>query len=127
MGAPLILTLKKKIDLLTMTVLWEGSENDINNITLNDNISNYKRLKIFFHDADSQYCCQEIYNNNSNEIFTSVFSVYNSGQWFNLKMKSIGFSGNKGVGRGMASIDLFASNVYYDDNIIFDRIEGYKN
>lgn len=130
MSEPKILDLEKKIkelEKLIPTVLWEGETNNPNEITLSDSISNYKRLKIFFRDNDSQLGSTEVYNNNLNSVRVSLQSHYNESQWFNLKMKSIVIT-DKTVGDiGVAEYEFGSQTISYNNNIFIMRVEGYKN
>lgn len=130
MSEPKILDLEKKIkelEKLIPTVLWEGETNNSNEITLSDSISNYKRLKIFFRDNNSQLRGVEIYTNNQNSIRVSLDSHYNQGQWFNLKMKSILITDKSIGGIGAAEYEFGSQTISYNNNIFIMRIEGYKN
>lgn len=130
MSEPKILDLEKKIkelEKLIPTVLWEGETNNPNEITLSDSISNYKRLKIFFRDNDSQLGSTEVYNNNLNSVRVSLQSHYNESQWFNLKMKSIVITDKTVGGIGAAEYEFGSQTISYNNNIFIMRIEGYKN
>jgi hypothetical protein len=130
MSEPKILDLEKKIkelEKLIPTVLWEGETNNPNEITLSDSISNYKRLKIFFRDNNSQLRGVEIYTNNQNSIRVSLDSHYNQGQWFNLKMKSILITDKSIGGIGAAEYEFGSQTISYNNNIFIMKIEGYKN
>ncbi len=130
MSEPKILDLEKKIkelEKLIPTVLWEGETNNTNEITLSDSISNYKRLKIFFRDNNSQLRGVEIYTNNQNSIRVSLDSHYNQGQWFNLKMKSILITDKSIGGIGAAEYEFGSQTISYNNNIFIMKIEGYKN
>lgn len=130
MSEPKILDLEKKIkelEKLIPTVLWEGETNNSNEITLSDSISNYKRLKIFFRDNNSQLRGVEIYTNNQNSIRVSLDSHYNQGQWFNLKMKSILITDKSIGGIGAVEYEFGSQTISYNNNIFIMKIEGYKN
>lgn len=130
MSEPKILDLEKKIkelEKLIPTVLWEGETNNSNEITLSDSISNYKRLKIFFRDNNSQLRGVEIYTNNQNSIRVSLDNHYNQGQWFNLKMKSILITDKSIGGIGAAEYEFGSQTISYNNNIFIMKIEGYKN
>lgn len=130
MSEPKILDLEKKIkelEKLIPTVLWEGETNNPNEITLSDSISNYKRLKIFFRDNDSQLGSTEVYNNNLNSVRVSLQIHYNESQWFNLKMKSIVITDKTVGGIGAAEYEFGSQTISYNNNIFIMRIEGYKN
>lgn len=127
MSAPFILKLDEQVKKLTPIVLWEGDTNDTdNNVVLSDDISNYKKIKIYFHDNDQQYGSQEIYNNNANEIRVSLFSLFNSGEYFNVKMVSKNIIGNRIYGIGQGNFDFNDKSTYFDNSIYFTRVEGYK-
>lgn len=130
MSEPKILDLEKKIkelEKLIPTVLWEGETNNPNEITLSDSISNYKRLKIFFRDNDSQLGSTEVYNNNLNSVRVSLQSHYNESQWFNVKMKSIVITDKTVGGIGAAEYEFGSQTISHNNNIFIMRIEGYKN
>jgi hypothetical protein len=130
MSEPKLLELEnriKELEKLTPITLWEGETNNPNEITLSDSISNYKRLKIFFRDNDSQLRGVEIYTNNLNSIRVSLDSHYNQGQWFNLKMKSILITDKSIGGIGAAEYEFGSQTISYNNNIFIMKIEGYKN
>ncbi len=130
MSGPKILDLEKRIKELEKLIpitLWEGETNNPNEITLSESISNYKRLKIFFRDNDSQLGSTEVYNNNLNSVRVSLQSHYNESQWFNVKMKSIVITDKTVGGIGAAEYDFGSQTISYNNNIFIMRIEGYKN
>lgn len=130
MSEPKILDLEKRIKELEKLIpitLWEGETNNPNEITLSESISNYKRLKIFFRDNDSQLGSTEVYNNNLNSVRVSLQSHYNESQWFNVKMKSIVITDKTVGGIGAAEYEFGSQTISYNNNIFIMRIEGYKN
>lgn len=130
MSGPKILDLEKRIKELEKLIpitLWEGETNNPNEITLSESISNYKRLKIFFRDNDSQLGSTEVYNNNLNSVRVSLQSHYNESQWFNVKMKSIVITDKTVGGIGAAEYEFGSQTISYNNNIFIMRIEGYKN
>lgn len=130
MSEPKLLELEnriKELEKLTPITLWEGETNNPNEITLSDSISNYKRLKIFFRDNDSQLGSTEVYNNNLNSVRVSLQSHYNESQWFNVKMKSIVITDKTVGGIGAAEYEFGSQTISYNNNIFIMRIEGYKN
>lgn len=130
MSEPKILDLEKRIKELEKLIpitLWEGETNNPNEITLSESISNYKRLKIFFRDNNSQLGSTEVYNNNLNSVRVSLQSHYNESQWFNLKMKSIVITDKTVGGIGAAEYEFGSQTISYNNNIFIMRVEGYKN
>lgn len=130
MSGPKILDLEKRIKELEKLIpitLWEGETNNPNEITLSESISNYKRLKIFFRDNDSQLGSTEVYNNNLNSVRVSLQSHYNESQWFNVKMKSIVITDKTVGGIGAAEYEFGSQTISHNNNIFIMRIEGYKN
>ena len=130
MSGPKILDLEKRIKELEKLIpitLWEGETNNPNEITLSESISNYKRLKIFFRDNDSQLGSTEVYNNNLNSVRISLQSHYNESQWFNVKMKSIVITDKTVGGIGAAEYEFGSQTISYNNKIFIMRIEGYKN
>lgn len=130
MSEPKLLELEnriKELEKLTPITLWEGETNNPNEITLSESISNYKRLKIFFRDNDSQLGSTEVYNNNLNSVRVSLQSHYNESQWFNLKMKSILITDKSIGGIGAAEYEFGSQTISYNNNIFIMKIEGYKN
>lgn len=130
MSGPKILDLEKRIKELEKLIpitLWEGETNNPNEITLSESISNYKRLKIFFRDNDSQLGSTEVYNNNLNSVRVSLQSHYNESQWFNVKMKSIVITDKTVGGIGAAEYEFGSQTISYNSKIFIMRIEGYKN
>lgn len=130
MSGPKILDLEKRIKELEKLIpitLWEGETNNPNEITLSESISNYKRLKIFFRDNDSQLGSTEVYNNNLNSVRVSLQSHYNESQWFNVKMKSIVITDKTVGGIGAAEYEFGSQTISYNNKIFIMRIEGYKN
>lgn len=127
MSEPLIMILKRKVEELTPFILWEGNTNNVEEITLKNAISNYTKLKIFYKDNDGQRNSIEIDNSDkSNEIPVSLSSFYNSGEWFNVKMRSIQLSDNKIKGIGQANYEFSSKEILYNNNIFITKIEGYK-
>lgn len=130
MSEPKLLELEnriKELEKLTPITLWEGETNNPSEITLSDSIVNYRRLKLFFRDNDSQLRGVEIYTNNLNSIRVSLDSHYNQGQWFNLKMKSIVITDKTVGGIGAAEYEFGSQTISYNNKIFIMRIEGYKN
>lgn len=130
MSEPKLLELEnriKELEKLTPITLWEGETNNPNEITLSESISNYKRLKIFFRDNNSQLGSTEVYNNNLNSVRVSLQSHYNESQWFNLKMKSIVITDKTVGGIGAAEYEFGSQTISYNNNIFIMKIEGYKN
>lgn len=130
MSGPKILDLEKRIKELEKLIpitLWEGETNNPNEITLSESISNYKRLKIFFRDNDSQLGSTEVYNNNLNSVRVSLQSHYNESQWFNVKMESIVITDKTVGGIGAAEYEFGSQTISYNNKIFIMRIEGYKN
>lgn len=127
MSEPLIMILKRKVEELTPFILWEGNTNNVEEITLKNAISNYTKLKIFYKDNDGQRNSIEIDNSDkSNEIPVSLSSFYNSGEWFNVKMRSIQLYDNKIKGIGQANYEFSSKEILYNNNIFITKIEGYK-
>ena len=123
-----ITKLEELIEKITPITLWTGDTNDVSTITLSDNVSNYLRIKVFFYDNNGQKGSSEIDNSNkANEISFSLTSFYNSSQYFNVKMKSLKFSGNKIVGIGQANYEFGTKEISYNNNIYITKIEGYKS
>lgn len=115
------------IEKLIPVNLWEGETNDANVINLSDNIQNYKRIKVFYRDNDSQNGSVEVINkNNSDYIKIGVISCFNQAQWFNIKQKSFALNGNRGEGIGAAEYEFGSQTISYNNNIFILRIEGYK-
>lgn len=130
MSEPKLLELEnriKELEKLTPITLWEGETNNPSEITLSDSIVNYRRLKLFFRDNDSQLRGVEIYTNNQNSIRVSLDIHYNQGQWFNVKMKSIALTDKSVAGIGAAEYEFGSQSISYNNNIFIMRVEGYKN
>lgn len=108
-------------------LLWKGNTNDVATITLTDNISNYTKLKIYFRDNDNQKSSIEIDNSDKlNQINVSLSNFYNSGEWFNVKMRSLILSANKINAVGRANHEFSNNQTTYNNNIFITKIEGYK-
>ena len=115
------------IEKLTPVVLWEGSTLHFYEITLNDKVSNYKRLKIFFSDNDGQIYCSEVYNNNNaSSIRTYLSTIFQSDVYFTLKTKSVGINDTQGAEYGHAAYEFSDNAISYGEVITIFRIEGYK-
>lgn len=130
MSEPKLLELEnriKELEKLTPITLWEGETNNPSEITLSDSIVNYRRLKLFFRDNDSQLGSTEVYNNNLNSVRVSLQSHYNESQWFNVKMKSIVITDKTVGGIGAAEYEFGSQTISHNNNIFIMRIEGYKN
>lgn len=119
--------LQEQLDLLTPVTLWEGSTLHFYEITLNDKVSNYKRLKIFFSDNDGQIYCSEVYNNNNaSSIRTYLSTIFQGDVYFTLKTKSVGINDTQGAEYGHASYEFSDNTISYRESITIFRIEGYK-
>lgn len=127
MSAPLILKLKEQLEKLTPQILWEGETGDVTTITLQDDISNYKRIKVFYGDNNSQYLSSEVYNNGKSNVSIPLFTVFNQNTYHLLKFKSISIEGTKIFNSGIFTFDFANKTINYNNEIIVLRIEGYKN
>lgn len=126
MGAPLILKLKEQLEKLTPHILWEGEAGDVTTITLSEDISNYKRIKVFYNDNNSQCLSSEIYNNGKSNVIIPLFTVFNHDTYHLLKFKSISIEGSKIFNSGIFTFDFANKTINYNNEIIITRIEGYK-
>ena len=127
MSEPLILTLKKKIDLLIPEVLWTGDTYDVSTITLSKNINNFTRIRVYFHDNNGQYSSAEAYNSKSTERYISLHTIYNNVSFHLLKFKGIRINGTKVENNGIFTYDFVNTSTNYNNEIAINRIEGYKN
>lgn len=129
MYEPLILTLKRKVEELEKLIpitLWEGNTNDVSQINLSDSIENYNRIKIYYYDNNWQNLSVEINNKKSSSISTCLMGIYNSGQWFNIKMKSITINRKLVSNVGFANYEFSDNSIIYNNNIYITKIEGYE-
>lgn len=129
MNDPKILKLEKRIrelEKLIPNVLWEGDTNDVSQINLSDSIENYNRIKIYYYDNNWQNLSVEINNKKSSSISTCLMGIYNSGKWFNIKMKSITINGKLVSNVGFANYEFSDNSIIYNNNINITKIEGYK-
>lgn len=126
MSEPLILTLKKQIDLLVPETLWIGDTSDVSKITLSKNINNFTRIRVYFHDNNGQYSSIEAYNNKTTERYMNLFTIYNNSSFHLLKFKGIRINGTKVENNGIFTFNFSDSNINYNNEISINRIEGYK-
>ena len=112
-------------NLITPVVLYEGSTTG--DITLKDDISNYRTLKIYYQDNDGASYCREIGNHSkSNTLKVALDGYYNGSQYFNLKLRMYSIAGKAMTGAGMADYEFGDKTITYKINITVNRIEGYK-
>lgn len=116
------------IDLLKGTVLYEYLDGSIDNITLNDNIANYKYVDILFKDDQN--------------IFNSSRLVVINGAWYSLQSiqydqsngqtilrgKNIQLNGMYIINGSYCAIAYTANGnaLYWNNNISICKVVGYK-
>lgn len=112
-------------NLITPTLLYEGSTTG--DITLKDDISNYRTLKIYYQDDDGASYCREIGNHSkSNTLKIALDGYYNGSKYFNLKVRMYLITGKAMTGTGQALYEFGDKAIYYKNCITINRIEGYK-
>ena len=111
------------------TVLYENSAGSIEEITLNDSVAKYDRVKIFYY-YDNIYGSTEVDNPNEKTVSLNVmFSIpiYNLAR---AQYKNIKINGNQitNVGYGYLSINTSGnSGVSIEENKIYiTKVIGYK-
>lgn len=96
--------------------------------TLSANISNYKKIKVFFSDTDNFKKSIEIYNNNSSTLAFDLSSLHNNGTLF-IKSARCNINGTS------LTIDRQYQSAFYTNPrititsgtfITIHRIEGYR-
>lgn len=97
------------------------------NITLTDEVSKYKKIKIYYYDNNGQKYSVEIENESaSNDLSVSLSGHYNEGKWFNLKVKTYRIIGKAMNKKGQANYEFGTQEISYNDNISVTRVEGYR-
>ena len=121
--------LQQAITDLKGTVLYENSVGSIEEITLNDSVAKYDRVKIFYH-YNNIYGSTEVDNPNEKTVSLNVmFSIpiYNLAR---AEYKNIKISGNQitNEGYGYLSINTSGtSGVSIEENKIYiTKVIGYK-
>lgn len=95
--------------------------------TLTDNITNYKRIKIFYTASDNYKNSVEIYTNNTQRIFIPLLTTNNNGTMY-IKSAQVEINGSsliitrqyQSVLRTTPEITISSSN-----ELTINRIEGY--
>ena len=110
---------------ITPTVLFEGSATD--NFTINDDISNYKKVIIYYTDNNGSRTSRMFGNTDlSNDITVALDSDYNAGEQYNTKVRMFRIAGKNVTKFGHSNFNFVDKSIFYDDNIIINLIEGYK-
>ena len=94
MSKPLILELKEELEKLEGKALYEDETGTTGNITLNDSIENYKRIKVygyFYHTNKAKFCKEFLVEANSQIDLTGV--SYNGGSYTYLNTETATMSG----------------------------------
>lgn len=95
---------------------------------LSKNISNYKRLKIFYSDMDGFKNCIEIYNNKKSNVFFGMSGFNNNGDLF-IKTARGNISGTSlTIDRQYQTVLTTTPGITTSSGtyITINRIEGYK-
>lgn len=104
-------------------ILYNDSTGTNGNITLSDNVSNYKYIEIFYRDNSNHYSNVKVYQANGKRI--SLLTVYPNSTyhfWFNGALKNI--NENKITSQDASAMDV--NSLYANNNIYITRIVGYK-
>ena len=110
---------------ITPIVLFEGSTNG--DITLRDDISNYRIIKIYYKDNDGASYCRTIGNHSKeNTLKIALDAYYNGGVYFNLKLRMYAITGKTMTGTGQINYEFSDKSISYNNSIVINRIEGYE-
>lgn len=110
---------------ITPTILFEGSEQ--NDFVLNDSISNYKKVIIYYTDNNGSRTSRMFGNTDlSNDITVALDSDYNAGEQYNTKIRMFRITGKNVKKFGHSNFNFVDKSIFYDDNITINLIEGYK-
>lgn len=110
---------------ITPIVLFEGSTNG--DITLKDDISNYRIIKIYYKDNDGASYCRTIGNySKENTLKIALDAYYNEGVYFNLKLRMYAITGKTMTGTGQINYEFSDKSISYNNSIVINRIEGYE-
>lgn len=117
--------IEKAINALKPIVLYQGSTQS--DFELADEISNYKKVTIYYKDNDGSRYSRTFENTDaSNEFTVALDGKYNSSSYYNTKLRMYRISGKNVNGTGQANFNYWDKSVYYDNSIIVTLVEGYK-
>ena len=106
-------------------ILFKGSTQG--DFELTDEISNYKKVTIYYKDNDGSRYSRTFENTDaSNEFNVALSGDYNNGDYFNTKLRMYKISGKNVKGFGQANFNYQDKSVYYDNSITVTLVEGYK-
>ena len=106
-------------------LLFQGSTQV--DFVLSDEISNYKKITIYYKDNDGSRYSRTFENTDaSNELNIALSGDYNNGDYFNTKLRMYKISGKNVNGFGQANFNYLDKSLYYDNSITVTLVEGYK-
>ena len=107
-------------------VLYNDTTGTNSTITLNDNVSNYNYIEVFYRDSDNQYNSVKVFSPNNKKAFLTTSTLYNNKIYY--KTKVISISGTSITNTSTAQMTCEASgNTITTDNFIYiTRVVGYK-
>lgn len=106
-------------------VLFQGSTQV--DFVLSDEISNYKKITIYYYDNNGSRYSTTIENTGlSNDITVALEGQYNSGNYYNTKLRMYRIQGRNAKGFGQANFEYSNKSISYNNNITVTLIEGYK-
>lgn len=112
-------------DEIIPNVLFKGSIQG--DFELTDEISNYKKVTIYYKDNDGSRYSRTFENTDaSNEFTVALDGKYNSSSYYNTKLRMYRISGKNVNGIGQANFNYLDKSVYYDNSITVTLVEGYK-
>ena len=110
---------------VTPHTLFKGSTQG--DFVLSDDISNYKKVIIYYYDNNGSRYSTTIENTGlSNDITVALEGQYNSGNYYNTKLRMYRIQGRNAKGFGQANFEYLDKSISYNNNIIVTLIEGYK-
>lgn len=109
--------------------LYSNSSGSNENITLNDNVSNYSSITIDFKDDNNIYNSITILNPNGKWIDLNVIQDNKSDGKIIIRAKNINISNNQIINGQFGVLEFLTNNVfniYWNNNIYITKVTGYK-
>lgn len=117
--------IEKAINALKPTILFQGTVQE--NFTLSDDISNYKKITIYYYDNNgSRYSVTVDNSAKANDITVALSGIYNGGEYFNTKVRMYRIVGKNVSAGGYAEFNFTNSAIEYYKQITITLVEGYK-
>lgn len=105
--------------------LFQGETQE--NIILTNDVSKYRKLKIYYHDNDgSRYSVEVDNSKKTNKFLVSLQAGYSRDNYYNTKLATYEISGKEMKKAGTSNFDFLHASVYYGNSIYITLVEGYE-